>query len=55
MTRGNLNLRTFYLLFYIQIGDSIDIFYGFLYLIADGEHTIEVRAEEFDGNAGLCA
>ena len=54
-TRNNLELGTLYLLLHIEVGYAFDVLAGALYLIADGEHAVEVGAEELDGDACLRA
>ena len=53
--RHNLQFGALYLLLHVEVGDALNVLAGVLYLIADGEHAVEVGAEELDGYAGLCA
>ena len=51
----DFQLRAFYLLLHVQVGNSVDVLARLLYLVAYGEHLVEVGAEELYGNACLRA
>ena len=50
-----MQLRTFDLLFDVQVGDALHALYFGFDAVADREHAVQVRAEEFDGDVGLRA
>ena len=52
--RDNFQLRALYLLFHVQVGYAFHIGYRVLYLVTDGEHPVQVIAEQLDGDTGLC-
>ena len=51
--RDNFQLRALYLLFHVQVGDTFHIGYRVLYLVSEGEHPVQVIAEQLDGDTGL--
>ena len=50
---NNLELRTFDLLFHIQVGNTLHATDSILYLITDGKHLVQIVTKQFDGNVGL--